>query len=287
MAVNDEHKDRVFKYLFGNPNNREWTLALYNAVNGSNYDNPEEIEYNTIEDAVYLGMRNDVSFIIVDELNLWEHQSTYNPNMPMRFFLYAAKLYEKYIAGSDYYPYSSVLQPAPRPKCICFYNGTATQPERKILRLSEAFGSEGDIEVIVTMLNINYGKNRELMEACEPLSEYAWLVETIRTNQRTMRNLEAAIDAAIDEMPDEFVIKRFLLMNKAEVKGMFLTEYDQEKVLAQERRDSMKQGIELANERVATDMLKGGEPLEKIVMYSRLAEDAIRKLANNLGMGIV
>lgn len=110
--MNDEHKDGVFKYLFGNPNNREWTLALYNAVNGSNYDNPEEIEYNTIEDAVYLGMRNDVSFIIVDELNLWEHQSTYNPNMPMRFFLYAAKLYEKYIAGSDYSPYSSVLQPA-------------------------------------------------------------------------------------------------------------------------------------------------------------------------------
>ncbi len=103
MGVNDEHKDRVFKYLFGNPENREWTLALYNAVNGSNYDNADDIQYNTIEDAVYLGMRNDVSFIIVNELHLWEHQSTYNPNMPMRFLLYAAKLYEKYIAGSDYY----------------------------------------------------------------------------------------------------------------------------------------------------------------------------------------
>ena len=108
--MNDEHKDRVFKYLFGNPENREWTLALYNAVNGSKYDNPDDIEYNIIEDAVYLGMKNDVSFIIVDELNLWEHQSTYyNPNMPMRFLIYAAKLYEKYIAGSDYYPYSRVL----------------------------------------------------------------------------------------------------------------------------------------------------------------------------------
>ena len=124
MVVNDEHKDRVFKYLFGNPENREWTLALYNAVNGSNYNNPEDIEYNTIEDAVYLGIRNDVSFIILDELHLWEHQSTFNPNMLMRFLIYAAKLYEKYIAGSDYYPYSSVLQPAPHPKCVCFYNGT-------------------------------------------------------------------------------------------------------------------------------------------------------------------
>ena len=278
MAVNDEHKDRVFKYLFGNPANRAWTLALYNAVNGSNYENPEDIQYNTIEDAVYLGMRNDVSFIIVNELHLWEHQSTYNPNMPMRFLLYAAKLYEKYIAGSDYYPYSSVLQPAPRPKCVCFYNGTGNQPERKILRLSEAFGGEGDIEVIVTMLNINYGKNKALMTACEPLSEYAWLVETIRRNQRTMRNLEVAIDAAIDKIPDEFVIKKFLLQNKAEVKGMFLTEYDQEKVLSQAVNEDRR--------RVATDMLMERLPLSLISKISKLSEDAIRKLAKNLGMSI-
>ena len=282
MAVNDEYKDRVFKYLFGNPANREWTLALYNAVNGSNYENPEDIQYNTIEDAVYLGMRNDVSFIIVNELHLWEHQSTYNPNMPMRFLLYAAKLYEKYIAGSDYYPYSSVLQPAPRPKCVCFYNGTGNQPERKILRLSEAFGGEGDIEVIVTMLNINYGKNKALMAACEPLSEYAWLVESIRENQRTMKNLEAAIDAAIEEMPDEFVIKRFLLQNKAEVKGMFLTEYDQEKVLSQERQE----GINEDRRRVATDMLMDNYPLSAISKISRLSEDVIRTLANSLGISI-
>ena len=278
MTVNDEYKDRVFKYLFGNPENREWTLALYNAVNGSNYENPEDIQYNAIEDAVYLGMRNDVSFIIVNELHLWEHQSTYNPNMPMRFLLYAAKLYEKYIAGSDYYPYSSVLQPAPRPKCVCFYNGTGNQPERKILRLSEAFGGEGDIEVLVTMLNINYGKNKALMAACEPLSEYAWLVEAIRANQLTMRNLEAAIDAAIDEMPDEFVIKRFLLQNRAEVRGMFLTEYDQEKVLSQAVNEDRR--------RVATDMLMERLPLSLISKISKLSEDAIRKLANNLGISI-
>lgn len=278
MPVNDEHKDRVFKFLFGNPDNRAWTLALYNAVNGSSYDNPNDIQFNTIEEAVYLGMKNDVSFIIVDELHLWEHQSTYNPNMPMRFLLYAAKLYEKYIAGSDYYPYSSVLQHAPCPKCVCFYNGTANQPEQKILRLSEAFGSEGDIEVVVTMLNINYGKNRELMAACEPLSEYAWLVETIRRNQKVMRNLEVAIDKTIDEMPDDFVIKKLLLSNKAEVKGMFLTEYDQNKVLAQAVNEDRR--------RVATDMLKKNLPLSLIVEISKLSEDTIRNIANSLSLTI-
>ena len=280
MAVNTEHKDRVFKFLFGNPENRQWTLALYNAINGSSYNNPDDIQFNTIEDAVYLGMKNDVSFIIVDEMSLWEHQSSYNPNMPMRFFIYSAKLYEKYIAGSDYYPYSSTLQPAPRPKCICFYNGAANQPERQVLKLSDAFGGEGDIEVRVLMLNINYGKNKALMEACAPLNEYAWLVDTIRRNQRAMKDVEAAIDAAIDEMPDGFAIKRFLLLNKAEVKGMFLTEYDQEKVLEQERRDSIRQ----VNERVATDMLMDDYPISAIAKISKLSEDAIRQLAQTLGV---
>ena len=276
--MNDEHKDRVFKFLFGNPENKHWTLSLYNAVNGSSYSDPEEIQFNTIEDAVYLGMKNDASFIILNELNLWEHQSTFNPNMPMRFFLYAAKLYEKYIASSEYYAYSSVLQSIPRPKCICFYNGTKEQPERVVLKLSDAFGGDGDIEVKVTMLNINYGKNQMLMNACEPLKEYAWLVDSIRQKQKMLKDLELAVDKAIEEMPEEFVIRGFLLSNKAEVKGMFLTEYDQDKVLAQERREAINED----RRRVAVDMLRDGEPLAKIVKYSCLAEEMIRGLAQQM-----
>ncbi len=283
MAVNDQHKDRVFKFLFGNPENKEWTLALYNAINDSSYDNPDDIQFNTIEDAVYLGMKNDVSFIIVDEINLWEHQSTFNHNMPMRFFLYAAKLYEKYIASSEYYVYSSTLQPAPRPKCICFYNGTINQPEHQVLRLSEAFGGEGDIEVLVTMLNINYGKSKALMQACKPLNEYAWLVDAIRRHKKTMKDLEVAIDAAIDEMPDEFSIKRFLMINKAEVKGMFLTEYDQDKILVQERREAINED----RKRVATDMLMDNYPLSAITKISKLSEDTIQSLANRLGVTVM
>ena len=223
----------------------------------------------------------------MNEINLWEHQSTFNPNLPMRIFLYAAKLYEKYIANSDYYPYSSTLQKIPRPKCFCFYNGTAEQPERQILKLSDSFDSEGDIEVKVTMLNINYGKNKKLMEVCEPLNEYAWLVDAIRKHQKNLMNLEAAVDAAINEMPNEFVIKKFLLSNKAEVKGMFLTEWDQEKVLEQERRDSIKQGINQTNQRVATDMLKKNLPISLIEEISKLSEETIRKIANNLGIAVI
>ncbi len=274
--VNNEHKDRVFKFIFGNPDNKEWTLSLYNAVNKSGYDNPDDIQFNTIEDAVYLGMKNDVSFIIMDEINLWEHQSTYNPNMPMRFFIYAAKLYEKYILSSDYYPYSSMLQQAPRPRCICFYNGTAHQPEEKVLRLSEAFGGEADIEVCVTMLNINYGKNEELMQTCQPLNEYAWLVDKIRSFKG---DIEAAIDAAIADMPDNFLIKQFLLSHKAEVKGMFLTEYDEKKVLEQERRE--------VKYKVVANMLKEKLPLELILKISELPKEAVISIARNLGIPVI
>ena len=205
----------------------------------------------------------------------------------MRIFIYAAKLYEAYIVehGYQHKQYGSKLLPLPRPKCICFYNGRSDRPEREELRLSDAFGGDGDIEVRVTMININYGKNKALMEACEPLKEYAWLVDAIRKHEKIFHDIEAAVDAAIDEMPYDFLIKKFLLKNKAEVKGMFLTEYDQEKVLAYERLEGIEHGIEQNQEQVATDMLmKKKYPLSDIKEISRLSEDVILKLANSLGV---
>ena len=219
--------------------------------------------------------------------------------MPMRFFIYAAKLYEKYISGSEYYEYSSKLQSAPKPRCICFYNGTTEQPDKIELKLSDAFGGEGDIEVRVTMLNINYDKNKSLMGACRPLYEYAWLVAVIRKKQKIMENLEAAVEAAIGDMPKDFVIREFLLLNQVEVKGMFLTEYNQEKVLEQERREALQEGrqegrqeriqigVDNTNERMATDMLKRNLPLSLIHDISKLSEETILKLAQTLGVTVM
>ena len=289
--ANRLYKDRVFKFIFGNPENKEWTLSLYNAVNGSNYRNPDDIQFNTIEDAVYMSMKNDVSFIILDEMNLWEHQSSFNPNMPMRFLTYGTQLYEKYTATSGYYKFSRKLQRLPKPHCICFYNGTEEQPEQQVLKLSDAFGGEGDIEVKVKMLNVNYGKNRELLETCQPLREYAWLVDRVREHQRVLQNLEAAVDASIDEMPDSFVIRTLIEAHRAGVKKMFLTEYDEEKIKEQERKEAFADGVDAgvaeANERVAADMLKKKYPLDAIKDISRLSEAHIRKLAKSLGVVVL
>ena len=254
--VSDKYKGKLFRFIFGSHENKRWTLSLYNAINKTNYTNIDDLSFNTIRDAMYMRMKNDISFIISSEMNLWEHQSTFNPNMPMRFFVYGGRLYEKYILTSDYYEYSSKLQKIPRPVCICFYNGTKEQPEQQVLKLSDAYEGKGSFETEVTMLNINYGKNQELMDACKPLKEYAWLVDSVRKHQAENMELNPAVDATLTEMPDDYVIKEFLVANQAEVKNMFLSDYNEQRILEKERAEGIEEEYNRRNNEVATDLLK-------------------------------
>ncbi|MBR1442407.1 MAG: hypothetical protein IJ583_02615, partial [Firmicutes bacterium] len=245
MAVTREHKDRLFKFIFGNPGYKEWTLSLYNAVNGTDYTNAEDIRLTTIEDVVYMGMKNDVSFIIGDNMSFYEQQSSYNPNMPMRFLVYIGMAYSRYIqSAGNYNQYSGSLQKAPTPRCVCFYNGISKKEDKVILKLTDAFESESDVEVKVLMININYGHNKELLEKCEPLNEYSWFVDRIREKQKIMNSLEDAVDASIEEMSDNYVIKPFLIENRAEVKYRCITEYDEEKTLAALKKEYREEGRE-------------------------------------------
>ena len=81
---NREYKDRLFNFIFGREENREWTLSLYNAINGSDHTDASLIEFNTLGDVLYMGMKNDTSFILSNRMSVYEHQSSYNPNMPVR-----------------------------------------------------------------------------------------------------------------------------------------------------------------------------------------------------------
>ena len=159
---NSQYKDRLFTFLFGSEENKDWTLSLYNAVNGSFYQDPNAIEITTIKEIMYLGMHNDVSFLILDEMNLYEQQSTYNPNMPLRMMQYTGNLFEKYIKQRKLNKYSSRRFFLPVPRLVVFYNGTLEQQDEIVLRLSDSFpeGAEADIEVRVRMLNVNYGKTK-------------------------------------------------------------------------------------------------------------------------------
>ena len=277
-GANREYRDRLFKFIFGNPQNKEWTLSLYNAVNGSHYTDASAIKLNTIENAVYMSMKNDVSFLIDNTMSFYEQQSTFNPNMPMRFLIYAGMIYSKYVEENKHYRrYSSAQQKAPTPKCVCFYNGTADKEDRITLSLSDSFDGKSDIEVKVTMININFGHNKALLDACKPLKEYAWFVDKVRSYQQTMETLEEAVDAALEELPDDSLIKPFLVANKAEVKRMCITEYDEARTFAEQREE----GREEERNTIINNMRKAGFTEEQIRLA--LGENAYLEMQVKVG----
>lgn len=222
-------------------------------------------------------------------MNLWEHQSTYNPNMPFRFLEYAAALYDKFAETTDFNQYSRNLQKIPTPKCICFYNGIESQPESKTLYLSDAYDNKGDIEVEVTMLNINFGKNKKLLDACKPLYEYSWLIDRIRIHQKNGYNLNNAVDKAVEEMPDNFIIKPFIIANRAEVKNMLIfEEFNEEKYKNLFIEEGKEEGREERGEEIATNLLRaGGLSASFIAKNCMLSESDVLDLAKRLGVSVI
>lgn len=247
--INRFCKDRLFKALFGSKERKELTLELYNAINHTNYENPEEIRINTIEDVVYMGMKNDVSFLLMDSMNLYEQQSTDNPNMPVRFFLYAAHLYEKYLQMNDLDArlYGNRKLKLPAPRLVMLYNGIDRKERDSILKLSDLFeGEHPDIEAVVHVLNVNYESGAGILENCKSLRSYVYLVDQYRKNRDRKGDVRAVNDAI--EGMEEGPVREYLQSHRSEVIGMLLTEYDEEKVkryLYQEAwEDGQKDGMD-------------------------------------------
>ena len=242
-GINREYRDRLFKFIFGNEKNRGWTLKLYNAINNSEHTDENAITFTTVDDAVYMSMKNDVSFLIANTMTMIEQQSSVNPNMPMRFLLYAGEIYSRYATINKILLYSSSLKKFPTPKCICFYNGKTEKDDREVLSLSSCFEEgDSDIELKVTMMNVNYGHNQELLKKCKPLKEYSWFIDAINRNQRELGKIEDAVNAALREMPDDFEIKQFLMANKAEVTKMCITEYNEAETMNGFKQEGIEEG---------------------------------------------
>lgn len=230
--INRQYKDRLFRAIFGSPERKEYALALYNAINRTHYENAQDLQIYTIEDAVYMGMKDDVAFIFANMLNLYEEQSTLNPNMPLRGLLYLSKQYEKYIQDSKIDLYRTTLQSIPTPQYYVFYSGLQKVPARFQLRLSDAFLTPTEnppcLEVLAMVLNINYVVNEALMQACKPLADYARFVKYVRMNQADGLALPSAVDAAVDRAIQDDLLDGFFRGHKAEVVGMVLAEYNEE-----------------------------------------------------------
>ena len=224
-TANRNYKDTIFRMLFSDRKN---LLSLYNAVNQSDYNNPDDLEIVTLENAIYMGIKNDLAFIMDTNLYLYEHQSTYNPNMPLRDLFYICSEYQKLVDKKSLY--SSTLQKIPAPNFIEFYNGSMIIPDYAEHKLSSAFenlSGEPKLELIVTVLNVNEGHNAELMQHCNTLNEYAQYVTRVRLYAADM-SLDQAVERAVDECIREGILAEFLTCNRNEVISMSIFEYDKE-----------------------------------------------------------
>ena len=283
--ANRNYKDTVFRMLFSDRKN---LLSLYNAVNQTDYRNPEELEIVTLENAIYMGMKNDLAFMLETNIYLYEHQSTLNPNIPLRDLIYIGIEYQQYV--DDKSLYSSRLQKIPAPKFMVFYNGTDAVDDRVELRLSNAYehlAGEPDLELKVLMLNVNEGHNKELMEQCQTLKEYAIYVARVR-KYASAQNLNDAVERAITECIKEGILVDFLRKNRSEVKMVSILEYDKEweekKLRKAEYEAGKSDGIEIGK----SEGIKIGreETLAEMIYNMKQHGYSIEKMADITGKSV-
>ena len=241
-----EYRDRLFKAIFGRntEESKKWRLELYNALNGSNYTDPDALEVNTIENVIYLTMRNDVSFLVDSQMTLYEQQSTYNPNLPLRGLMYFSQLYQMHLSRLGKTLHRSTLVKIPNPKFVVFYNGEKETPDRLDLKLSDAFeipDTSGNFEWTAELINISQNHNISLQKKCEPLYNYIQYVSRISENKKKGMSAVNAVDEAMDWAVHTNLLNGFFKVQKEEVLAMSLTEYDEEEV----RRDFIEEGREM------------------------------------------
>ena len=252
-------KDRLFCYIF--EHDREALLQLYNALNHTDYQDSQALQIVTLDNVVYMSMKNDVAFLLAGALNLYEHQSTFCPNLPLRFLLYIAAEYEGLVARMKANIYGQTLIPLPAPQCVVFYNGDDEMPDEQYLHLADAFpNAKGApcLELTVRMLNINYGHNSQLTAGCRRLEEYSLFVDCIKAYRKNGNSAVQAIENAVVYCIDHGIMEDILLPFRAEVTKMLLTEYNEKKYLRMFRKEAREEGLKEGREEGRTLGLQEG-----------------------------
>jgi hypothetical protein len=248
---NRQYKDSVFTLLFSDPSRLR---ELYNAIEGSSYGEDTEVSINSLNNVLFMDRNNDISFTIDNRLViLLEHQSTINPNMPLRFLLYIARIYEKIIDRRAMYQQSPV--PIPTPEFIVLYNGKAFQPDEAMLRLSDTFIA-GDVpaglELTVRVLNVNAGRNRRILSRCRTLKEYAEFIAKAREYAKTEG--EEYLKKAVEYCIDHGILRYFLKEHASEVMNMLLSEWNWDEAREVWKEEGLQigktEGIQIGESRV-------------------------------------
>lgn len=286
LQVNRQYKDRVFRMIF---NSREKLLELYNAMNGTDYEDAEELEIVTLENAVYLAMRNDMAYVFHDELFLYEQQSSKNGNMPLRCLFYVSDSYSRMVMGQNLYGSRQIKIPAPT--FVVFYNGKDKIEEGEVL-LSDAYSKKMEVpnlELRVKVWNINLGNSEEIYKKSRTMHDYMIFVDKTRRYSEQYP-LEDAIEQTVEECIREGVLRDFLQANRAEVKKMCLYEYDEEQQRKWDREEGREEGREeekrIMAERLLEQKLLPEEKIMEVVGFTveewNEVKEELEKKKNNV-----
>jgi hypothetical protein len=250
-----------------------------------------------------MNMKNDLAFLIEASLHLYEHQSTVTPNLPLRDLFYVAREYERLTAEKSLY--TSAIVKIPTPRFLMFYNGMEEQPDCQVLKLSDAYEQkveEPELELKVTMLNINIGHNAALLEKCKTLKDYSIYVERVRQYAKEMPK-EEAVDKAVDTCIKDGILADFLTKYKAEARSMSIFEYDEEKEMELIRQAEKEVGIAEGERRgriegerqgraeekndIILNMHKNNFTLEQIALATAKTPEEIKEILKNAELMLV
>lgn len=240
---NREHKDSVFVDLFYEDETaKENLLSLYNALHDTNLQDQNLIRKIRVENVLYKNFKNDISFEIGNQIIVFgEHQSSVNPNMPLRCLLYAGRAYEQLV--DEEAKYRTTLVKIPTPEFYTFYNGKKNYPLEQTLHLSDAFitpAGRNSAELIVRVININSDKAHVLLEKCQVLKEYSLFIHEVRKNGNNADALKKAINTCIDHG----ILSDYLKRKGSEVRNMLTAEYSYEKDMQVKQWEALQAGIE-------------------------------------------
>ena len=255
---------------------------LYCALEGVSLPQDVPVSINTLENVLFMDFINDISFVIGGKLVvLIEHESTINPNMPLRLQMYITHVYERMLEGKNLY--SGKHLKIPKPEFFVLYNGKTPYCDNKILRLSDAFEElqgiglpekdQPSLELIVKVININEGKNKEIVNRCKKLAEYSAFVAKVRYFEKELKNRKEAVAAAIKYCQKHDILKEFLELHGSEVLNMLITEWNTEDALAVRYEEGLEEGIEKGNK-------KGKQEIINLLISGKSPEEIIREYGN-------
>ena len=234
----NNYRDSLFRKYFEYPDK---LAALHELLTGIPTAE-QNVEIKTLKSVLFNRLKNDISFKVGDRfIVLFEHQSTINPNMPARMLLYSAMLYRKMLSKESIY--SKKLIPLPAPKFYVLYNGKDPWKDNSKLYLSSAFAeNQHNLELVVTVRNIRYNKDNELLQKYKPLHDYSFFVYDVEKRVASGDSLANAIRSATDYCINHNIMRDYLSANYEEVFEMMSLRWNEKDAKKYWQKEAREEG---------------------------------------------